>query len=151
MLKILLITSTLLLMMGSQVHALVSDISNHSETTAPCETCILTVAFESSGESLLAQTYVTRVIKVRAAERGKTSHEIVLAPYQFSCWNKGMKLKKRTGRELYRARQACEAADHLDVKVNLYHDNRVKPRWTRSKRVKFVRKIGKLSFYYEKK
>jgi hypothetical protein len=46
-----------------------------------------TIAYESSGEPLAAQAMVAKVIRVRAKERNQSYKEIVLAPYQFSCWN----------------------------------------------------------------
>jgi len=47
---------------------------------------VLTVALESSGESLSGQIAVASVIKTRMKERGLSASEVVFQPHQFSCW-----------------------------------------------------------------
>jgi len=48
---------------------------------------ILTIAYESSGESLAGQIAVASVIKTRMVERRMSASEVVFEPHQFSCWN----------------------------------------------------------------
>ncbi len=111
----------------------------------------LTIAYESSGEPFEAQVQVANVIRTRAIERGLTPQQVCLQPKQFSCWNKGAKLKPRTTVELRTARRAWGASKAMKRDVNLYHDTSVTPWWVKSKKVKFVRQIGELLFYKEKR
>lgn len=110
---------------------------------------IMTVALESSGESLEAQTYVAAVIRTRAKERKLTYEQVCLQPYQFSCWNKGTKQKPRTAKEYETARRAWELSEAVAERPNLYHDTSVSPAWAYAKSVHFVKAIGRLRFYRE--
>ena len=106
-----------------------------------------TIARESSNQPLEAQVLVARVIKVRSDERDLSPEEVCLQPKQFSCWD--VKQKPRTKKDIETAKKAWNLAKtkHYDIKVNLYHDTSVIPYWT--DKVKFVKQIGKLKFYYE--
>lgn len=107
-----------------------------------------TIAYEASGECFKAQVWVASVIISRAKERRLSFSEACLQPYQFSCWNKGVRLKPRTERELKVARWAWEEALKNPYNVNMYHDISVKPYWVKS--CKLVQKIGRLVFYRER-
>ena len=111
-----------------------------------------TIAYEASGEPFEAQVWVARVIIVRSIERSKTYEEICLQPYQFSCWNKGANLKKRTVNELQIARNAFQTALQSTnlPKINLYHDSSIKPPYWANK-AQFVKQVGRLLFYKEKR
>ena len=111
----------------------------------------LTITYESSGEPFDAQVQVANVIRTRAIERKLTPRQVCLQKRQFSCWNKGAKLKPRTTAELRSARRAWEASAKIKHDVNLYHDTSVTPWWAKSKKVRFVRQIGRLKFYKEKR
>ena len=52
--------------------------------------CALTVYHEARGESIRGQSAVVKVILNRADKKNKSVRDIVLAPYQFSCFNKGL-------------------------------------------------------------
>lgn len=108
-----------------------------------------TIAREASGESFEAQVWVASVIITRARERNLSYERIVLQPLQFSCWNKGANQRARTTAELESARRAWEVSLTTTYDVNLYHDISVKPYW--ASRVTFVKKIGNLLFYKEKR
>lgn len=108
-----------------------------------------TIAYEASGECFEAQVWVASVIISRAKERGLSFSEVCLQPYQFSCWNKGAKLKPRTGKELKVARRAWEEALKDPYSVNMYHDVSVTPYW--AKKCELVQKIGRLVFYRERR
>src|SRR5262245_12661068 len=47
----------------------------------------LTVAMEAGGEIYQGKLAVAYVIRNRAIEMGKSYSDVVLHPYQFSCWN----------------------------------------------------------------
>jgi hypothetical protein len=51
----------------------------------------MTVYFEASGEPEQGQKAVVKVILNRAVRRRKTLKQIVLEPWQFSCWNSGLR------------------------------------------------------------
>lgn len=106
-----------------------------------------TIAYESSGESLEAQTWVAKVIQNRADRRGTDYERECLRPRQFSCWNEGInsKMKKRTSKELEVAKIAWTKAQDLSVNVDHYHDISVNPYWAKS--MKKVKQIGRLVFY----
>ena len=83
-----------------------------------------------------------------------TPEEVVTQPYQFSCWNDGIrqKMKKRTAKELTIARKALKQARSSTnlPKVTHYHDISIEePYWAKS--MKKIIKIGGLIFYYEKR
>lgn len=112
---------------------------------------IETIAREAIGENLVAQIYVAKVIRQRAIERQQTYKQVCLAPYQFSCWLPNCKQKPRTAAELRTARRAWELSASITDRPNLYHDTSVSPKWARSNKVRFVRKIGTLRFYREER
>lgn len=113
------------------------------------DTAILTIAYEASGESLEAQILVARCIITRSKQRKMSYEAVCKQKWQFSCWNKGAKLKPRTKAELERARQAWQEALKRKEVITHYHDTSVKPYWIKS--MKFVCRIGKLLFYKERK
>lgn len=88
---------------------------------------------------------VASVIKTRARQGGLTAVEVCLQPKQFSCWNKGVKQKKRTKRELKRAKEAWQVAE--DKGITHYHDLSCSPYW--ATKIEYIRTIGKLKFYKE--
>jgi len=108
---------------------------------------IETIAREASGESFEAQVWVASVIKTRMSERKQTAEQVCLAKWQFSCWNEGARQKARTAEELQVAGMAWAQAQANGA--NLYHDCSVMPKWAKSPKVKFIRKIGRLLFYKE--
>lgn len=109
-----------------------------------------TIAYEASGECFEAQVWVASVIISRAKERRLSFSEVCLQPYQFSCHNKGAKLKPRTEKELQVARQAWEKALKNPYNVNMYHDTSIRPPyWVR--KCELVQKIGNLIFYRERR
>lgn len=114
-------------------------------------TTIETIAREASNQPLEAQAMVAKVIRQRSLERGLLPKEVVLQPKQFSCWNEGVKQKTRTPDELAIAKNAWDMSVNIKDEPNLYHDTSVTPSWTKSKNVQFVKQIGKLKFYREKR
>ena len=106
-----------------------------------------TIAKESSNQPYLAQVAVAEVIKTRAKERKQSCSQVIFSKKQFSCNNPGVRQKARTKKELTTALKAWNEAKATGV--NLYHDGSVNPKWTRSKNVKFVKRIGDLYFYKE--
>ena len=117
-------------------------------TSSP-DTVTQTIAYESSGESFEAQAWVANVIRTRAEERKLTPSQVCLQRRQFSCWNKGANLTPRTAGELRTAAKAWQASEAMPRNVNLYHDISVLPWWAKSSKVTFIRRIGRLMFYYE--
>lgn len=109
------------------------------------ETAILTIAYEASGQPLEGQIAVASVIKTRMATTGKSAREVVLKPYQFSCWKNGKPAQKRklTQKELLSARKAWEQAKSGLYNHYCRHDCR--PSWAKSAK-KSVR-IGDHVFY----
>jgi spore germination cell wall hydrolase CwlJ-like protein len=78
------------------------------------EKAILTIIYESRGESLDGQIMVASVIKTSAFIKGKTPDEIVMAPHQFSCWLPDGRPAQRhvpTSKEIEMARIAWKAAE----------------------------------------
>ena len=114
-------------------------------------TTIETIAREASNQPLEAQAMVAKVIRQRSLERGLLPKEVVLQPLQFSCWNKGAIQKQRTPGEMANAQKAWDMSVDIKDEPNLYHDTSVTPSWTKSKNVQFVKQIGKLKFYREKR
>ena len=121
---------------------------------ANADIVVETIALESSGDSFEAQVMVAQTILTRAKEWNMTLEEVCLQPYQFSCWNEGIrqKMKKRTARELTIARKAFKQAQistNSLPAVTHYHNSDITPYWASS--MEFVCQIGKLIFYYEKR
>ena len=114
-------------------------------------TTIETIAREASNQPLEAQAMVAKVIRQRSLERGLLPKEVVLQPLQFSCWNKGTAQSQRTPDEMATAQKAWDMSVNIKDEPNLYHDTSVTPSWTKSKNVQFVKQIGKLKFYREKR
>lgn len=121
--------------------------------TALAEDHIITIAYESSGEPFLAQTYVAKAIQNRMRERGKSASAVCREPYQFSCWLPEVrgKLKTRRDYELASARRAWAAAKDLDSPVNMFHDVSSTPSWTKSSSVTFLLQVGDMRFYHERR
>ena len=119
---------------------------------AEIDIVVETIAREASGESFEAQVMVAQVIITRSRERRMTYDQVCLQKWQFSCWNKGTKQKKRTMRELRIAQKAFKSAlgSTLLPKVTHHYDTSIKaPYWAKS--MQFVCQIGKLKFYYEER
>lgn len=115
---------------------------------------VLTVAYEASGEPFEGQVYVAKVIQNRSQERRLTPEQVILQPYQFSCWDKsGNPTQKRnlTPAEINTARRAWEEAKGISFEANLYHADYIFPRWASSPQVTFLIKVEKHLFYREKR
>jgi spore germination cell wall hydrolase CwlJ-like protein len=106
---------------------------------------IQTIAYEASDQSLKGQIAVASTIKRRMVERNKAATEIVLQPYQFSCWENGKPTQTRTlkPKELIMAKKAWESA--RPWKYNHYCRHDCKPYWIKS--AKSSIKIGDHIFY----
>lgn len=104
-----------------------------------------TIAYEASSEPLKGQIAVASVIKTRMAERGKSAEEVVLQPYQFSCWKDGEPTQGRelTDKELENALVAWEQARVW--KYNHYAVVGCDPYWIREAKSKT--QIGNHVFY----
>ena len=107
---------------------------------------VQTIAFESSNQTIEAQTYVASTLVNRAKRRNTSLEREAFRPWQYSCNNTGVHLKPRTKTELARARLALEAAISNPKPVTHYFDDSIKPpRW--AAKLTFVKKIGRLNFY----
>ncbi len=122
---------------------------------------VTTIAYEASGESMEAQLWVGAVIRNRMRERGQTASEVCLARYQFSCYDPKTgkvreSMKKRTKQEIETAEKAWTFSEFEGTKANLYRDISISRQaflahMTYPKKVKFIKQIGRLVFYYEKR
>jgi len=119
--------------------------------SAETSTAYKTIAYEASGEELLGQVMVAKVIQNRMVERNKTADEVCLQPWQFSCWNDGVQLKERTTKELNTAKKAWTIAKGINSQVNLYHHKNISPYWSKAKNVYYIETIGNHKFYYEER
>ena len=116
------------------------------------EVAVKTIAYEASNQPLEAQIAVGIVIRNRMIERCKTSRQVCLEPYQFSCWKNGKPTQRRKlkQKEIEEAELAWEySANQKNFPANLYHDISCEPYWTKSRDVTFIRQIGDLKFYRE--
>jgi spore germination cell wall hydrolase CwlJ-like protein len=109
------------------------------------EKVLQTIAYEASDQSLKGQIAVASTIKRRMVERNKAATEIVLQPYQFSCWKNGKPTQKRKIKqsELNVARKAWALAKPW--KYNHYCRFDCKPSWI--KKAKSKLRIGEHVFY----
>lgn len=124
------------------------------------ETAIYTIIAESRNQSLEGQIAVAQVIRNRYKQQrwyGRTIEEVCKKPSQFSCWNDKKDRNypyniKITDNIWNNAKKAwiLSANTNLVNNANLYHTTKVKPKWMKSPKVKFIRKIGDHLFYYEK-
>lgn len=121
-----------------------------------------TIMMESASENYDGQVAVAEVIRNRAVRRSgvatwETMYKEVMRPKQFSCWNSPTWAKAwlgshGTGESYQRASRAIgEAINGSDTVrgATLYHTVKVKPGWSKSERVKFVKQIGAHLFYKE--
>ena len=110
-----------------------------------------TLIFEAIGEGFDGMVEVAIVIRNRARERKQSFEEVVKAPYQFSCWNKGAVRHKYRQKDYDLAKKAWEySAVAKNDGANLYHAYYVVPNWDWSK-CKFIKKVGKHYFYKERR
>jgi spore germination cell wall hydrolase CwlJ-like protein len=111
------------------------------------EKAIQTIAYEASGEDLIGQIAVACVIRNRAEKKHISFDEVVTAPYQFSCWNKDVKLRKRTDRELENAHLAWKLSEHFSFPATHYCTLNCNPYWAKS--LTEITRIGNHIFYME--
>jgi len=116
-----------------------------------------TVYQEAEGESLLGKLAVAHVIvnRVKRANQGrvnlKTVHDIVFAPFQFSCWNTDSPTRPRLGHvfgpaweESWVAAEQALAGDQPDPTKGATHY--LNPGLTRK-----IRKDGTLPSWYDER
>ena len=113
---------------------------------------IETIAFESRGEPFEGQVAVAEVIRTRSRERGQTFEQVVMAPWQFSCWNRNARLSTITGPEFQRASHAWQESESTNYSngANLYANlSKCTPKWMFHQKVKKVKKLGRHTFFKE--
>ncbi len=108
---------------------------------------IETIIFEASNQGIIGMTATASVIRNRAKERKQTFEQVVLAPYQFSCWNKGARHHKYTQEEYNKAEQAWELSKDFRLDANLYCRHDCYPYWR--EKVKEIARIGSHIFFKE--
>jgi spore germination cell wall hydrolase CwlJ-like protein len=125
---------------------LFATIARAGTPSSTDEKAVLTIIFESRGESFEGQVAVASVIKTRMYIKGKTSFQIVTAPHQFSCWDKHGKPTQKhvpTAKEIETAWKAWKIAtvgayDH-------YYATSIKPPYW-AKHCKQQKRIGRHIF-----
>lgn len=124
------------------------------EKYTPQEIVAITILAEARGEGKSGMYAVACVMSQRMKERKKTSAQVCLQPYQFSCWNKNDPQRPHL-RKLLKHKLAPYAMalakdiKSLDLtftaKANHYHTKRVSPYWSKGKRP--VKIIGNHLFF----
>lgn len=127
--------------------------------TGYCETqeevVIQTLLLEARGEGLIGMQAVGEVIRNRASSKNKSYEEVVLTPFQFSCWGEPInkvnrKLSKFTEYDWQLASKAwalsedsrlTNGANHYLAKKSLKH----LPSW--AKEWLITAKLGNHTFY----
>ena len=108
---------------------------------------VLTIAYEASSQPLEGQIAVANVIKTRMAERRQTAEEVVLAPYQFSCWHpkthKPTQKRKLSLKAIETAKKAWRLSHVWEYNHYCRYD--VKPYWIKA--AKKSLRIGDHVFY----
>lgn len=118
---------------------------------------------EARGESYkgkLAVAYVAQNRLKYPKRYGRTFHEVVLKPYQFSCFNSAKSIKKLldpAGHGIHRNTiTSCMAAAYVPFwstkaeptnGATHYCHKDIYPKWRRSKEMVFIKKIGNHVFY----
>lgn len=118
-----------------------------ASTAKADETAILTIAYEASSQPIEGQIAVASVIKTRMKKTGKSAREVVLKPYQFSCWDpkthQPAQRRALKQSEIDRAREAWTAAQPDIYDHYCRHDCR--PYWIKS--AKQSKRIKDHTFY----
>lgn len=108
---------------------------------------IMTIAYEGSNQSFDGQVAIASVIKTRMFQKHQTADDVILAPYQFSCWHpvthNPTQGRKLSARELIVAQRAWEVA--RIGRYNHYARHDIKPYWAKS--TKSSIRIGDHIFY----
>ena len=123
-------------------------------TTLSHEIVAATLILEAGGEySVGAMECVHEVIRNRAKRRKKSEVEVVLEPWQFSCWNnlqtfQGIAIAKKHPRwNEALAIASREVLPNLTGGATHYHSTSVRPYWTKD--FKHTVKVGRHKFYRE--
>lgn len=118
---------------------------------------------EARGECEIGKIAVGCVVMNRCLDSrwGASIRQVALAPYQFSCFNKGDPNRKNIS-------EAINRKDPLylqcfDIAMNIidgkytdptrgathYHTTACSPKWIKSPKMKFIKRIGRHLFYHE--
>ena len=135
------------LLIGAAVLLGACGTAQASEDTVAIQTLIL----EAQGEGFEGMVAVGEVIRNRAFKGSRRVERVVMAPWQFSCWNDPsnakFKLSQVSGQTWQTASRAWEASksSNLTKGSRHYHTKAVNPKWSRGVRPCAV--IGAHKFY----
>lgn len=127
-----------------------------TQTAIAVESVVIeTLLLEARGEGLEGMQAVAEVIRKRSKESGTSYVDVVMKPWQFSCWNEpsyksDKRLAKFDGEDWQLASQAWEQSETSNLTGGANHYLNTKavkylPRWAKVGRL--VGRIGKHTFY----
>ena len=153
MTKGLMVITSMLLILACWLGVASSEEPLRREPSLLVLECLI---YECADQPLEGQIAVAHTIIRRAEERGLSYEEVVLEPYQFSCFNEGVPQRNYTTCELDTASYVWASAlasyqDNKDWTPNLYHADYVSPSWADAPRVQYLYTIGDHVFYREER